>query len=568
MTNPLIVYVGIAVVLSLINTISLIKVYPRSANTFYPSSFYIATITIFGFLFQILSSNIEEALLANKIVLTGGIFLPPFLLMALLNLCHIKIPAFYRMALFGFSSGVYLFAITSGYTDIFYSNAELITVNGISKIKADFGPGYYLFCMQLAAYGVTYLGIIIFFLFHRKNVSFQNLCSLAFIGAVTLASFAISKKMEMEALVIPAIFLLDEYILLILVHRMGKYDIETTVLNSLVQSNTSAYVTFSKSKRYIGCNEIARSFFPEMQALRVDYPLSNKTEIEKTFSKLLDQFSPDDLNKTMYFQIGRRHYKCLIKHLFHGNSDCGYMMRIEDDTRTQRYIRFLDKYNKELMNDVQDKDSHIQAMQEQMIVGMANMVENRDSNTGGHIKRTSQVIRILISEMRKDARLGLSSKFCRAVVKTAPMHDLGKIAVDDIILRKPGKFTNDEYQIMKTHAEKGAAIVENLLRDIEDPELVTIAKNIANYHHELWNGDGYPEHLKGTQIPLEARIMAIADVYDALVSQRCYKEKFSYNEAYDTIINSMGTQFDPSLKPYFVNCREELEAYYDSALVS
>jgi Response regulator containing a CheY-like receiver domain and an HD-GYP domain len=148
------------------------------------------------------------------------------------------------------------------------------------------------------------------------------------------------------------------------------------------------------------------------------------------------------------------------------------------------------------------------------------------------------------------------------------MHDLGKIAVDDIILRKPGKFTNDEYQIMKTHAEKGAAIVENLLRDIEDPELVTIAKNIANYHHELWNGDGYPEHLKGTQIPLEARIMAIADVYDALVSQRCYKEKFSYNEAYDTIINSMGTQFDPSLKPYFVNCREELEAYYDSALVS
>lgn len=168
--------------------------------------------------------------------------------------------------------------------------------------------------------------------------------------------------------------------------------------------------------------------------------------------------------------------------------------------------------------------------------------------------------------MRKDPNLGLSAKFCRAVIKAAPMHDLGKIAVDDTILRKPGKFTNEEYNIMKTHAEKGAAIVENLLKDIEDPELVTIAKNIANYHHEFWNGSGYPKHLQGTEIPFEARIMAIADVYDALVSQRCYKEKISCNDAYDIIINSMGTHFDPNLKTYFINCREELEKYYNSAL--
>ena len=568
MTNPLIVYIVITVALSLLNTIILMRVQPKSVNAFYPSTFYAIMITNFGFLFQAMSTNLQEALLANKIVFVGGTYLPIFVFMALASLCHFKVPNALRILMFSISGIIFLTVIGSGYTDILYRSAELVSENGISKIKAEYGIGYVLFGLQLVGYGVAYLSIILYSMFHKKNVSIHSLCSLAFIASFTLISFAISKRMGVEYVVMPGVFLVDEYILLILVHRMGKYDIETTILNSLIQTNTSAYVTFSKSKRYIGCNDIALKFFPQMKDFRVDHPLENKSDTEKTFSKLIDQFNPESSSKVVYFQLGKNHYKGLIKHLFHGNSDCGYMMRIEDDTKMQRYIKFLDKYNNELVNDVQTKDSHIHDMQEQMIVGMANMVENRDSNTGGHIKRTSQVIRILISEMRKDKSLGLTNKFCRAVVKAAPMHDLGKIAVDDMILRKPGKFTSEEYSIMKTHAEKGAAIVENLLQGIEDPELVTIAKNIANYHHELWNGDGYPKHLKGTEIPLEARIMAIADVYDALVSQRCYKEKISCEDAYEIIINSMGTHFDPALKPYFVNCREELEAYYSTALAS
>ena len=124
--------------------------------------------------------------------------------------------------------------------------------------------------------------------------------------------------------------------------------------------------------------------------------------------------------------------------------------------------------------------------------------------------------------------------------------------------------TPEEYEVMKTHAEKGAAIVENLLRGIEPDEVVGIARNVANYHHERWDGTGYPRHLKGEEIPFESRIVAIADVYDALVSFRCYKEKMSYAEAFDTIVSGMGTQFDPKLKKYFINCHKEFEAYYDS----
>ena len=240
------------------------------------------------------------------------------------------------------------------------------------------------------------------------------------------------------------------------------------------------------------------------------------------------------------------------------------MFRIEDDTKIQRYIKLLDNYNNSLVTDVQNRDSHIQAIQEQMILGMATMVESRDNNTGGHIKRTSEAIKIFVNEMRKDDAYRPMSNFFNALIKAAPMHDLGKIAVDDAILRKPGRFVEEEFEIMKTHAEKGAAIVENLLKRVETEQFVAIARNVAHYHHERFDGTGYPNHLKGTNIPLEARIMAIVDVYDALVSRRSYKEKMSYAEAYEIIVDSMGTHFDPQLKKYFINSHRELQAFYDS----
>lgn len=153
-------------------------------------------------------------------------------------------------------------------------------------------------------------------------------------------------------------------------------------------------------------------------------------------------------------------------------------------------------------------------------------------------------------------------EFCEDLVKAAPMHDLGKIAIKDSILQKPGRFKEEEFEIMKTHAEKSAEIIENILRGVEEDHFVNVAVNVARHHHEKWDGTGYPKRLSGEQIPLEARIMAIADVYDALVSKRCYKEAMSFSNAYDIIIESMGSQFDPGLKPVFVLSRNKLEAYY------
>ena len=201
-------------------------------------------------------------------------------------------------------------------------------------------------------------------------------------------------------------------------------------------------------------------------------------------------------------------------------------------------------------------------LQDKLVLGMATMVEGRDNSTGGHIKRTSGVVRLLAEEMMKDQTLDLDPSFYQSLIKAAPMHDLGKITIDDAILRKPGKFTPEEYEIMKTHSPEGAKILTQILQDVTDKNLETIAINVAHYHHERWDGKGYPDGLKGDNIPLEARIMAIADVYDALVSKRVYKDEFSFNDAYRIIIENMGKQFDPGLEKYFARAREKIEAYY------
>ena len=242
---------------------------------------------------------------------------------------------------------------------------------------------------------------------------------------------------------------------------------------------------------------------------------------------------------------------------------------ITTKSRFERYV-YLDSaeklaeiqknYNKELQKEVAAKTERIVTLHDHFVIGMATMVESRDNSTGGHIRRTSMGVKILMEEIRKGIQL--SDTFCEKIIKAAPMHDLGKIAIDDIILRKPGRFTPEEFDIMKTHAAAGARIVYDILNDTDDEEFRQIAVNVAHYHHERVDGSGYPDGLKENKIPLEARIMAIADVYDALVSKRVYKDSFSFEKANQIITEGMGTQFDPCLQPYYEAARPKLEAYY------
>ena len=155
----------------------------------------------------------------------------------------------------------------------------------------------------------------------------------------------------------------------------------------------------------------------------------------------------------------------------------------------------------------------------------------------------------------------LSKEYCDNIVMAAPMHDIGKIEISDTILNKPGKLTEEEFEIMKKHSEYGGDIIKDTISNVEEQEYCNIAYNIARYHHERYDGKGYPDNLKGEEIPLEARIMALADVYDALVSERVYKKAYSKETAIKIIQEGKGTQFDPNLVPLFLECVTENEKY-------
>ncbi|MGN0608277.1 MAG: HD domain-containing phosphohydrolase [Oscillospiraceae bacterium] len=223
----------------------------------------------------------------------------------------------------------------------------------------------------------------------------------------------------------------------------------------------------------------------------------------------------------------------------------------------------LEALRRDLSAELEARTIHIKYIQEMMVIGMATMVESRDLSTGGHIKRTSMVMRIFAQKLSNEPD-SLPKSFLDKVIRAAPMHDLGKIAVDDRILRKQGRFTPEEYSEMKKHSAEGQRIVKHILEGVEEAEFVKIAENIAHYHHEKWDGSGYPDGLTGENIPIEARIMALADVFDALVSKRCYKEAYSYDKAFSIMEDSIGTHFDPNLGKIFLKCRPELEALYDS----
>ena len=200
-----------------------------------------------------------------------------------------------------------------------------------------------------------------------------------------------------------------------------------------------------------------------------------------------------------------------------------------------------------------------------MVEGFATMVENRDDNTGGHIRRTRAYVNLMMHKMRHDKRYEdiVNKDYLVNVSNAAPLHDVGKIATPDRILQKPGKLTDEEYAVMKEHAARGGEIILNTFKDIDNPEFQKIAYEVARFHHEKYNGKGYPDGLSGEQIPLHARVMAIADVFDAVSQKRCYREAMPIDQCFDIIAKGFGIDFDPYLTQMFLDSRAEIEQLMD-----
>lgn len=231
------------------------------------------------------------------------------------------------------------------------------------------------------------------------------------------------------------------------------------------------------------------------------------------------------------------------------------LSRVSKTLELEHYRHHLEEMVKEQADRITEDARRLGRIQESVIVGMANLIESRDGSTGKHVKNTQRYVRMIAQELHRRGLFAgqLTELFIEDLCKAAPLHDVGKIKVSDAILQKPGKLTPEEFNTMKMHTTYSRKIIHRIIGDVEDEHYVTIVEEIAMYHHERWDGTGYPTGLSGDSIPLAARIMAVADVFDALYEERVYKPPIRPIERIMQIMSEgRGTQFDPVIIDVFV----------------
>ncbi len=242
------------------------------------------------------------------------------------------------------------------------------------------------------------------------------------------------------------------------------------------------------------------------------------------------------------------------------------MARVATQLHLQNARQFLKDQNQHLEHLVQERTQQLIRMQDATILAMASLAETRDNETGNHIRRTQNYVEALARQLCTHPRFSevLTEKNIDLLYKSAPLHDIGKVGVPDRILLKPGKLDFDEFEIMKLHTVYGRdtiIMVETYLGGSND--FLTFAREIAYSHQEKWDGSGYPQGLKGDEIPVSARLMAVADVYDALISKRVYKPAFSHEESLDIMRKGRGSHFDADVLDAFLTIEDRVRAIAD-----
>lgn len=525
-----------------------------------------------GYIYLSRAHNIYEAILAEKITRIAGCFLPVFFFFMVCEVCHINIKKWIVLVMVSIQTVLYA-AITFDVSGLkFFKNFKFSRDGMGAHLTWDYGSIYKVYLALIVIYFIGIIGISIYSIKSNKSVNNRDLIRLIAFAVIVVVGIVIDRLMNMNTELMPLFYSIVMYGALTPIYNSNIYTVyeNRNIIND--QLADIGFIAFDTKMNYMGCDFYMTELYPELKTFSVGEPVRKYTSnFQKnvlapirTYRDYFYGLSPVKPEYHLSFELKGEYYDAKIQIIKDFTGKCrGFTMVVSNETEHHEALMLTKNYNEKLAQEVSATTKKVRRIQAKTILGMAQVVESRDLSTGGHVKRTSDVVRIFAKELL-NAKMGYDKKFLKLVERSAPMHDIGKIGVDDVILRKQGRFTDEEYTQMKRHSEIGAKLVRRILTGVEEEQFVKIAENVAHYHHEKVDGSGYPKGLKGKEIPVEARIMAIADVFDALVSKRCYKEAFSYDKAFEIIQNDAGTHFDADLVKIFVGCRKRLEMYYDS----
>ena len=569
---------GIIVLLSMLSLAMLVYYSQRGNNLLEILMSVILLVSNVGYYFGAIARTVDSAFIANSLGYIGGIFLPFIVMLKLVDFSKSKIPDWFTFSMAFFNVFLYIMIMMSEKFTFYYSEA-VFDPGPPAALLTTPGPFYYVRFIILGVEMALSIFFTVLTYTGRRKASFRTM--ILFVGmmfmvfVVYIAELIVNLRYEL----LPFFYLGCAIVLNYSSTRMSLYDVTLSVQEKIEEVNNYAYMVFDRNFNFVGCNTAAYKFFPELDNATIDTRLNadnyalkgilkwmHDTSMYADRSDIKKKYIKDDVVINDRNPEERKHLNCELSFIHFGNRRRieGYLVELVDDTAQQNRIEQLSFKGERLQREADKQAKKLKSLQSSTILGMAAMIESRDNSTGGHINRTSACCALFVEYLRTCPEYHRSENYWDAVVNSAPLHDLGKINISDAILKKRDKLKPWEYDEMKTHAQKGAEIVKKVLADVDDREFVKVAINVAHHHHEKYNGTGYPDGLDGKRIPFEARIMAIVDVFDALVSKRYYKKAMAYNEAFKIIEDERGSHFDPELADSFFAIKKEIIDLYES----
>jgi len=554
----------ICLIISVGNLVYLSQKKYKSTDKYLWTLLVLFPIVILGYWIKTTVHTGDAATVAFCFIYLDSTVMPVILLFSMLKNMNKEVSSWVKLTAY-ILTAIHLFTIwISRDTNLYYNSVVLDETWLGTATRMSSGPlkiTHYLFLtLLLLAFSV----ILIIGFIKRGKWSRKSLVIYSAFGVLVLVVYSVEAFIHVPYTSLPIFYTFGSFIITINYEHIQSHDIFNLIGEKQAQTGLRGFCAFDKKRCLLGYNNQFAQMLPDIVNVVVDEKIPEKFgDLSHYINSAIDSF---ELNKAYSEKvvIGEKSFLIIVSDFSvnYENKSNGYLVEMSDITDDQKKIDTIEKYNERLSEEVNSKTEHILEIQNSVVLGLANMVENRDDNTGGHVKRTSDVIKLLVEEIRKHRYYSIDEQKAKDIIRSAPMHDLGKISIDNSILCKKGRLTDEEYTIMKTHATKSGEIVKIILEGVEEQHFVDVAFNVARHHHERWDGKGYPDGLMGESIPEEARIMAVADVYDALVSKRCYKEPMNFEDAFRIMTENMGSQFDPAMRPVFVACRSKLEEYY------
>ena len=378
-----------------------------------------------GYLAKAAATGMSEAILSMKICYVGGCFIPPVLLYTICCVGNIKVKNWIKAASYLFSFIVFAFVLTIGYNDLYYKYTYLTSYKGTTVLGFQETPVVALFYIEMYGNLFAEIMILCYSCIKRNFISRKSAFIIIMMEIINLLLFVKAGVQKSQIEIMPLMYVLDGWFLLYLQRHVMMYNLEDSINSSIGEKGTYGYILFDKQKRYMGCNASFENIYPDIVKIKID----SSGESLPDGVLLIDYLKKFESGESSVFSLSRnnRHYFCTVEWVLHKEKKIGFIIEFRDDTDKHNYLKLLSNHKEELEIQVKLKTEHILDIQNKMILGMANMVENRDENTGGHIKRTSGIVKILVDTIIQYDLFMNDEDYFQNIVKAAPMHDLGKI---------------------------------------------------------------------------------------------------------------------------------------------